>query len=124
MRRLTFMCPFLGLVALFGCAQPAPDPAEDPGSADDSIINGTQDNVHTAVVALFTQTSECTGTILQVKGGNGYVLTAAHCCEPGDPPQWVVTGVDYNNPTAVYGVVAGSVARDPNYNPPPLTHDF
>jgi MYXO-CTERM domain-containing protein len=125
MHRLAVLYSFLGSFALLGCTLPAPDPAgEDPGHAEDSIINGTQDNAHTAVVALFSQQSECTGTILQVKGGNGYVLTAAHCCTAQDMPQWVLTGVDYDNPTAVYGVVPGSVTQDPGYNPATLLHDF
>lgn len=58
-------------------------------------------------------TGACSGTVISIKGGNGVVLTAAHCavkidgsgqmaCAPATPPSnlLVLQGNDYSAPKA------------------------
>jgi len=95
-----------------------------------SIAYGMIDTRHTAVVALLSpvgtsQVQECTGNIVALAGGQGYVLTAAHCCNMY-PPTIVVASNDFSVgvpylsggvPTApVYAVVPGSVYFDASYD--------
>jgi hypothetical protein len=99
------------------------------------IAYGTPDTSHTAVVSVLMDfegvfMGECTGTIVQVKNGKGYVLTAAHCCST--PPSYVVMADDYGPTKAqfstgnvgppAYPVIAGSVWYDSLYAL--LDHDF
>lgn len=123
MRRLALGCCFLGSLVVAGCSnEPLPSPFERVATADGEIIGGSPDNTHTAVVAVLTGQSECTGTIIKVSGSNGYVLTAAHCCnDPSDQPEQVALGLDYTNAT-YKNVIAASVTPDPGYNG--NTHDF
>ncbi len=102
-----------GLSSLFvslGCVA-APPPERSVEEARESIINGTKDQTHSAVVALLGQNSECTGTVFSVDANAklAYVLSAGHCVnEPGspaDPPQVALLGNDYNAPTTQYPVV-------------------
>ncbi|MFO0613623.1 MAG: trypsin-like serine protease [Polyangiaceae bacterium] len=94
---LALSAPFVAL----SCMAPPeelPPPTDAAVKTDQSsIINGQNDNNgHPAVVAILTpQGASCTGTIIQLKGGVGYVLTAAHCCVPGDLPNKVVMGSNY-----------------------------
>ncbi|HEY8091265.1 MAG TPA: hypothetical protein VIF09_25555, partial [Polyangiaceae bacterium] len=134
MRRIRLACYFLGSLVLTSCSSGSrPAPSEGPvGAAESAIAYGTTDtlNPHTAVVALLIPAAggygECTGTVVQVKNGVGYVLTAAHCCGglPADPsaPTVVVVGSNYSagvaavmggpvNPPA-YAVTPGSVWWD------------
>ena len=98
------------LVVSLGCVA-APPPERSVEQARESIINGTKDTTHSAVVALLGQFSECTGTVFSVDGNAklAYVLSAGHCVnEPGspaDPPQVALVGNDYNAPTTTYPVV-------------------
>ena len=122
---------FVSLVALslLGCL--GSPPGDGPiGVSRSAIAYGTLDTTHTAVVAVLapvtsTELEECTGTIVQVSGGNGYVLTAAHCCNTYVPTVVVVSN-DYTDgeqylssgtpvPPA-YRVVPSSVSYDPMYN--------
>lgn len=126
MRRFLLLVLLVGSLPVYSCAS-SPDAEGDLAGeptelADDAIINGTQDNAHTAVVTVVAQQGLCTGTVVKLSGSTGFVLTAAHCCTAQDPPQQVWTGVDYNNPTNAYNVVPGSVTPDPLYNG--QTHDF
>jgi hypothetical protein len=132
MRRFGLACIFLGPVALMSCS-PAngPDATEGPlGTAQSAIAYGSADTTHTAVVALLGNAGggsfdECSGTIVQVKNGSGYVLTAAHCCNMTQPGL-VVMSSDYTvgenylgggTPAPpVYAVTAGSVWYDSKYD--------
>ena len=127
MRRLALTCSFLGSLIAAGCAPEGPASLADHVAETGSpIVNGAQDTTHTAVVALLGNQSECSGTVVQVKGSNGYVLTAAHCCTAQDPPAYVVFANDYTQASAsnTKYVIASSVKRDPNWNPNTNTHDF
>jgi hypothetical protein len=94
------------------------------------------DSAHTAVVAVLSPVGtdslqECTGSLVQVTAGEGYVLTAAHCCNTYLPTV-VVASTDYTageayldtgTPTPPsYRVVPGSVYYDALYTGP--DHDF
>ena len=104
MRRSVLVCSFLGSLALTSCSSTNPvnpgDAPEGPlGTAESAIAYGTADSTHTAVVALLGNAGggsfdECSGTIVQVKNGQGYVLTAAHCCNM-TVPSVVVVSNDY-----------------------------
>ena len=111
----------LGLSAA-GCSLDASSPDEERvGHESLPIINGTPDTTHQAVVAIFSQNSECTGTMFLVNGSTGYALTAAHCCTPQEAPQQVIQGDDYNSQqVTVYNVTA--YKADPSYDQ--NTHDF
>jgi hypothetical protein len=128
----------LGSVALAGCSSASgPDRSEDPvAQAQSPIAYGTADTAHTAVVGVLANAgggsySACSGTVVQVKNGQGYVLTAAHCCNMGSPTI-VVMANDYSvgepylgggNPAPpVFKVVAGSVFYDTQYDG--QDHDF
>lgn len=110
-----------GLLA--GCAPSDPRaPGERLGQGEAPIINGAPDSTHHAVVAVLGSNYECSGTILQVKNGIGYVLTAAHCCPAGDLPVQVVMGADYNS-GKVFDIVPGSQLADPCYQSCPGSTD-
>lgn len=96
-------------------------PEDHFGTAESWIINGQVDTTHDAVVALFTNQSGCTGTIIHVDGSNAYVLTAAHCFGPG-PVQQVAVGDNYQAATAVFNVVDYQI--HPQYDPNQLVYDF
>jgi hypothetical protein len=131
-------------LSLLGCS--GSPPGDGPlGVSRSPIAYGSSDTTHTAVVAVLApagsneagiQIEECTGTIVQVSGTVGYVLTAAHCCNVYVPTVVVISndyssGEPYLLPDAgapkapAYPVVPGSVQFDPMYatsNPP--DHDF
>src|SRR5580704_3537063 len=132
MRRSILACSVLGSLMLAGCSAGAPGAADDPlGSAENAIAYRTLDTTHTAVVSILAPDgagafSECSGTVLQVKNGSAYVLTAAHCCD-NTVPTLVVTGNDYSageqyifggtpEPPS-YAVTAGSIYYDSKYVP-------
>ena len=138
MRRVALTCSFLGSLIAAGCA-PASAPDANEGAASEAkgaIAWGTPDDAHTAVVALIIDAgggyiSSCSGTIVKVANGQGYVLTAAHCCNDS-APGIVVMANDYgsyaqqvysSNPSPpAYKVVPGSVYYDAAYNQ--YDHDF
>jgi hypothetical protein len=127
----------LGPLLASGCSQPFGP--ETSAAISSPIAFGTLDSAHTAVVALLspvgtTQIQECTGSVVQVKGGNGYVLTAAHCCNKYPPTVVVlsssyVVGEQYVGGTPpqppAYAVVPGSVYYDGLYSQHSgVDHDF
>lgn len=109
MRR--FALVFASISPLVACSAdttPTPAPAA-PAKVDqksDKIINGSPDTTHGAVVALLGGGAECSGTIVAVQGGFGYVLTAGHCKSAAVK---VRVGNDYNAPSATYTVVSTKV---------------
>jgi hypothetical protein len=118
----------VGVPLLIGCSGGADEGRV--GRVQSSIAYGTLDTRHTAVVAVLspvgtTELQECTGSIVALKGGQGYVLTAAHCCN-ANVPTIVVASNDYSvgeqylsggTPTPpAYAVVAGSVYYDTAYD--------
>jgi hypothetical protein len=124
-----------GSLILAGCSQAAPGD-ETLGRTESPIAYGTLDSTHTAVVALLSpvgssELQECTGSVVDVGGGNGFVLTAAHCCN-AHPPTIVVASSNYTvgeqyvfggTPTApAYAVIPGSVYYDALYTG--ADHDF
>jgi MYXO-CTERM domain-containing protein len=139
MRRLVLTCSLLSSLILSGCSfKGAPEPSDGKVTeARDPIAYGSPDgSKHTAVVALLANAgggsfTECSGSIVQVKNGHAYVLTAAHCCNQG-APTIVVAGNDYSvgeqylfggTPQAPsYAVTAGSAYYDSSYNQ--QDHDF
>ncbi|APR74803.1 Flagellar hook-length control protein FliK [Minicystis rosea] len=132
MRRFAIAYCFFGSVLAAGCTNTSGPESVDGHVAETQapIAYGAQDTIHTAVVALVGNTSQgqfaCSGSIVQVKNGQGYVLTAAHCCAES-APSWVITGTNYASQSApTYNVVAGSVYYDAQYNPNnlPAGHDF
>jgi MYXO-CTERM domain-containing protein len=125
------VCLF-GSLVLTSCSSTPTPGAEDGrlGTATEAIAYGSPDTAHSAVVALLgtagtNMYSECSGTVVQIKSGQGYVLTAAHCCNNG-APSIVVVGADYSageqsllgqaSPPA-YAVTAGSIYYDTDYDP-------
>jgi len=112
-------------------------PVDPTGRTQSAIAYGTADSTHTAVVSVLANAGgssfdECSGTIVQVKSGDAYVLTAAHCCN-ATTPTVVVMSSDYSvgesavvsgtAPTPpAYAVVSGSVWFDAQYNG--TDHDF
>jgi hypothetical protein len=111
-----------------GCS--GPDVRERLGVSRTPIAYGTLDASHTAVAAVLSPVGssdfqECTGSIVAVARGEGYVLTAAHCCN-SFVPTVVVASNDYSVGEAtlggatpvppVYGVVPGSVYYDAEYD--------
>jgi MYXO-CTERM domain-containing protein len=111
MRRLVLGLSVISCLFAAGCTPEAPRPAEQVRSVPLGIINGSLDTTHTAVVAIFSNQSVCSGTIVAVVGDEGYVLTAAHCVE--DAPVQVVFTDDYNNAPFDNNVV--SYAAHPDY---------
>lgn len=115
MRRIVLASLFA--LPLLGCSQGSPAP-EVVDTAQQPIIGGTQDTTHKFAVALLSNNSECTGSIVQVAGGNGYVLTAGHCCQPNDIPIIATLENDYNNYQGgvTYNVVANTVTVNPAFD--------
>lgn len=116
--------PFIGASCSLPGEPESRDAARDgaQGKAASEIIGGALDTTHTAVVAVLGNNFSCSGTIIQVSGNQGYVLTAAHCCVPGNLPNKVVIGNDYNTGTQ-FNVVPGSVLADSCYTSCPGSTD-
>lgn len=136
--RRSFLASCMLATLAAGCT-PADAPA---GEASERISWGTADNnAHPAVVALLTNAgggaySACSASIVQQKGGYGYVLTAAHCCIDG-APDVVVVGNNYGNaayalvnhttlPAGTYTVDAASVRYHASFSMQNINagHDF
>ncbi len=97
MRRFAFPA-LVSLTALgLACSDAGQDlPWKAPpelGEIGSAIINGSPDNDHPAVMAVLSNYGACSGTMVDVSGNAGYVLTAAHCVD--DPPQYVVQHKNY-----------------------------
>ncbi|WP_394846862.1 trypsin-like serine protease [Pendulispora brunnea] len=103
---------------IMGCAESTENLDRQAETMDRSatpIINGAADN-HDEVVSLAETESGaglCTGTIVATKGSTGYVLTAAHCCEPGALPTIVGVGAAFR--TAVKHPITDVLAH-PSYS--------
>jgi hypothetical protein len=140
MRTVFTACVALVALSLLGCT--GSSPGDGPlGVSRSPIAYGSLDTTHTAVVAVLapaggSELEECTGTIVQVSGTVGYVLTAAHCCNMYVPTVVVISSdysgseqyalADAGAPKApAYPVVPGSVQFDPMYSTSnELNHDF
>ena len=110
-------------LAIVGCEGDPGEPAEKVVVVASPIIGGVLDTTDTAVVAVLGSNFACSGTIIQVTGTTGYVLTAGHCCPQGNPPLKVVMGNDYNSGQQ-FNVIGGSALQDSCYeNCPGSTDD-
>ena len=107
MRLLTQTASAVLLLASVGCSSTDGSNSRMGTHADD-IINGTQDTTHQAVVAVLSNQSLCSGTIVakDVAKGVGYVLTAAHCVSSSSPPVEVRQGNDFMSPARAYSVLS------------------
>ncbi|MFP6686766.1 MAG: trypsin-like serine protease [Polyangiaceae bacterium] len=109
----------LGLAAsvVSGCSSEFGESLQDPvleeelGQTAAPITNGQLDTTHDAVVAVLSNGGSCSGTIIHVAGGYGYVLTAAHC----GTPKTVVLGTNYASSNATKYQVVGFL-KHPKYN--------
>jgi len=119
--------PFLVLGV--ACSMDPPDPArgEQVGRTSSSVINGSLDTEHPAVVALIlaqgSQGGLCSGTIVKkdVQRGIGWVATAAHCVEVS--PALVIQAQDFASADAIrYEVI--DYEADPRYSPQSGRYDF
>jgi hypothetical protein len=137
-RVLLFATIALGPVLAASCSRPAGG-GGTVGTLRSPIAYGTLDTTHAAVVAVLapitsTELQQCTGSVVLVSGGNGYVLTAAHCCNTYVPTVIVAAnsyaageqylGGGVPQPPS-YAVVSGSVYYDTLYSQDMgLDHDF
>ncbi len=105
------MLALLGATAI-GCGDESDVHTLPIGRVELPVINGQVDNGHPAVVALVSNNAACSATIIQVDANNGigHALTAAHC----DNMQYVLQGLDYQNPDATYPII--DTLDHPNYN--------
>ncbi|MFT3772925.1 MAG: DNRLRE domain-containing protein [Minicystis sp.] len=128
MRPSTFIVPFLAAIVSMSCTERSgSDPRSRAGEARESVVgeSARADLTHSAVVAVRTVgTSLCSGTIIRrsADGNKLFVLTAAHCCRPGNPPRKVMVGADYADPQLVLPVE--SFQSHPCYNPLSNDYDF
>ncbi len=111
------------LLSITACIeQDAPPVTEAVKTSQQSIINGNLDNSRQAVIAIASEQSLCSGTIVKTEParGLGWVLTAAHCVD--DNPQAILQGNDYTNATRQYPVV--DYVAHPAYSTRDTTFDF
>ena len=112
----------LALVVLCGCAFDGDAfETERVASSRDAIINGIPDTVHHAVVALESEDSSCTGTIIHWRPPEAFVLTAAHCFFQ-DPMHTVHIGNNWGFPDVSLPIV--DFQRHPQSGNPDSTYDF
>jgi hypothetical protein len=117
-RRLAPFC-LLTLLACGPSVAPLPDGGARSEAVAEPIINGAVDFTHEAVVYMQAKNNTaCSGTIIAKNGSNAFVLTAAHC---GDP-DFVLTGVNINNPTGYFPAL--KFQRHPKWNGTPPNYDF
>lgn len=126
MRPSTISAPLLAWISITSCTT-GPASTEEVGRAPAAIVGAgaRADVTHQAVVAVRTVGgSQCTGTIIRrnAAGDHVSVLTAAHCCRPGNPPRKVVIGADYADPQSSLPVTA--FQQHPCYNPLSNDYDF
>jgi hypothetical protein len=129
----------LSTILLVGCGSTSEPTAI--GVVQQPIYGGTADVTHDAVVEIISYLPSdlntmfnCTGTVINVQNGIGYVLTAAHCCNNPVPPALIVAAPDFvpyvadvgfAHPKApAYAVVPSSIASDPQYDNSTGSHDF
>jgi secreted trypsin-like serine protease len=117
-RRFACLAALVAVPSLSACA---PAETEWVAARQEAIIGGELDTTNQAVVAVFGDSSACTGTILYATGGSAYILTAAHCFGSG-PLKVVARGNDYENPDQVLQVVSFLV--HPDYSEADESNDF
>ncbi len=101
----------LGALLLSACS--SADAALELGRTEQPILHGQLDREHPQVMLLASAAGFlCTGTLIDVLGQSGFLLTAAHCVTGEDagaprlaPEQFVVlSGRDFLNATDVFPV--------------------
>lgn len=108
MRRFVPVFASTSVLLGLGCSSgdaPGPNP-ERVAAREEAIVNGTPDTTHDAVVAIVGGSGQCSATVIAVVNGVGYGLTAGHCLSSAVT---VLTGPNYNNPTAQYKVIGKKV---------------
>lgn len=119
-------------VALAALGASACSSAEGPlqlGQLDQPILRGQLDREHPQVMLLASDAGLCTSTLIDVLGGRGFLLTAAHCVTTGEegaprlPPEEfvVLAGDDFLNASEVFPVEAIDV--HPGYDGSFAVHD-
>ncbi len=117
-------CSVGALILVAGCGGEDDLLGEEQVARSESwIINGQIDTTHDAVVAVFSQNSACTGTVVHVSGSSAYVLTAAHCFGNG-ALEWVAVGDDYDNATGTNWLEVVDYQVHPQYDSQQLIFDF
>lgn len=122
MRR--FLIPLALTSSLTACTEAPPVERLPVARLSSPIINGSVDNSgnYEEVVAMFTNNSACTGTIIAKDEPFAFVLTAAHCVDE-NPPVLVLQGTDYESPSAIQYIVQHYQIH-PGYNPNSYLNDF
>jgi secreted trypsin-like serine protease len=107
--------------ALSGCS--SSNEATELGRAEQPILRGQVDREHPQVMVLADRAGFlCTGTLIDVRGRVGFLLTAAHCVTEEDagatriPPErfLVISGDDFETSTTAFPVEAIQV--NPGYD--------
>lgn len=107
------------LALLSACS--SSDSALELGQLDQPILRGQLDREHPQVMLLASAAgSLCTGTLIDVLGNRGFLLTAAHCVTEEDveatrlPPEHfvVIAGSDFLNGTSTFPVDAIDVHQN------------
>ena len=123
MKRIPFVAACAVTLSLLGCSDEGVYGPDDHFGVNESwIINGQLDYDHDAVVALFTDNTGCTGTIIKVTPPYAYVLTAAHCFGSSNV-KWVVIGDNYNSPSSK-ALSVSNFSIHPSYNAQNVVYDF
>jgi len=103
----------VALAALSACS--SSDSALELGQTQQPILRGQLDREHPQVMLLANEAGFlCTGTLIDVLGHSGFLLTAAHCVTDEDegasrlPPEQfvVIAGNDFLNSTSAFPVDA------------------
>ncbi|HVZ31388.1 MAG TPA: trypsin-like serine protease [Polyangiaceae bacterium] len=109
------------MAALSGCS--SSDAASEWGRTQQPILRGQIDREHPQVMVLADRAGFlCTGTLIDVRGRTGFLLTAAHCVTEEDaratriPPErfLVISGDDFETSTTAFPVEAIQV--NPGYD--------
>jgi secreted trypsin-like serine protease len=110
-RRAPFAVVALAALALSACS--SSDGALELGQTQEPILRGQLDREHPQVMLLANEAGFlCTGTLIDVLGHSGFLLTAAHCVTdeeegaPRLPPEQfvVIAGNDFLNSTSAFPV--------------------
>lgn len=107
--------PCVALAALVLSACSSSDSSLELGQNQEPILRGQLDREHPQVMLLANEAGfVCTGTLIDVLGHSGFLLTAAHCVTASDegatrlsPAQFeVIAGDDFLNGTSAFPVDA------------------
>ena len=108
-------CAVVALAALALSACSSSDSAPVLGQTQQAILRGQLDREHPQVMLLANEAGFlCSGTLIDVLGHSGFLLTAAHCVTDQDeeatrlPPEQfvVIAGNDFLNGTSAFAVDA------------------